>query len=585
MKASTLKLPLHLHWSKSRNIKIIEEFVVFLLALFLLANLAFLLYPKSKTLPFAKVANINVGYMDQQQIVDKFQAIEDDLKITINTQDSTRELNFSDLGITIDKQATAEVALGHRDNWYMPVASWWSNLSNTDSQPIFTVDEQKLASVADDLLGEFGEQSADATIFINDQGQVAITESSDGVKYNDVSIRSDITRQLSLNSQSIELKPSVVQPALTTEEASSIADEVNRLINTPLNITARGTVFTPTVAQKSGWVALGTDDQKSKFTYSIDSQAIGAYLGNIASQVNEATTPTIVDVVDGVETNRTDGQSAEQIDISASTNTVTAAFSDINTADVTLQTLTAPPQITYNSSYSPTNGGLYKLLEDWNKNNSGQFGIYVQELGGQGRSASYGGNDHYVTASTYKMFLAFAVLQQVDQGDMDLDDDSGLPGWTVKACIEEMIRQSTNPCAVALGDGLGWTNATNAVRAAGFSQTELNNNNGGAIPGHKWSTPYDEAQFFAKLSAGQLLSPASTSLLTGYLDTQVWKWGLTAGSPGSTVVEKVGWLSPYVNNAGIVYSPNGTYIVGIMSKWSNFTSIGNLSGEIYDYFN
>lgn len=585
MKTGALKLPLHLHWAKSKPLKALEEFGVFVLGLFVILNIVFLFYPSNRTLPFAKVANISVGNLTSQGVVNKFQSIESSLKVTIDTGETTQELNFNDLGITIDKEATAEIALQHRNKWYLPVASWWSNLSNQNSTPIFVVDEDKLEEVAEKLLKDFGEQSKNATVFINSLGQAEITTSKEGVKYNGDSIKSDITRQLGLSSQSIMLKPSVVAPALTTQEAEDLAEAVNGLLATNLSISAKGQLFTPSRTEKASWLIIATNQDKSNFTYTINDGELSSYINYIANQVDEQTTPTVINIVDGVESSRIDGQNAEKLKIDESINTIRGVFLDTSATTATLATYTAQPELNYNYSYSPTNAGLFKLLEDWDRNNPGNFGVYVQELGGQGRIGSFNGNKHFVTASTYKMFLAFAVLQQVDQGSIDLSDPSGLSGWTVKECIEEMIRQSTNPCAVALGDDLGWSNATNAVRAAGFSQTELNNFNGGAIPGHKWSTPYDEAQFFAKLTSGQLLSSSSTSLLVGYLDTQVWKWGLTAGSPGSRVVEKVGWLSPYINNAGIVYSPNATYLVGIMSTGSSFGAIGSLAGELYNYFN
>lgn len=101
---------------------------------------------------------------------------------------------------------------------------------------------------------------------------------------------------------------------------------------------------------------------------------------------------------------------------------------------------------------------------------SGDFSISVAELGGEGRQGSYQAGTSRVTASTYKLFVAYSVLIQVESGSMSWEDDV-TGGRDVAQCFHDMLALSDNPCPEALGPEIGWTTIYSDAAAVGAANT------------------------------------------------------------------------------------------------------------------
>ena len=67
-------------------------------------------------------------------------------------------------------------------------------------------------------------------------------------------------------------------------------------------------------------------------------------------------------------------------------------------------------------------------------------------------NAEVNGDRDFVTASTFKVFLAYAVMHKVETGELSMDSQTDM-GLTARSCIEEMILRSTNACAPSWPSG------------------------------------------------------------------------------------------------------------------------------------
>ncbi|HEU5187065.1 MAG TPA: serine hydrolase, partial [Candidatus Saccharimonadales bacterium] len=154
-------------------------------------------------------------------------------------------------------------------------------------------------------------------------------------------------------------------------------------------------------------------------------------------------------------------------------------------------------------------------------------------------------------------------------------------GWTVDACLTEMIVNSTNPCSVSFLNLMGWAETQRLVTEAGFTTTLIDN----GCCQEKHSTVRDETNFLLRLNAGTLLDAGGTERLLGMLKRQVWRSGIPSGVPRGTVVaDKVGFYAGYIHDVAIVYAPKGTYILGVMSYGGSNPSMAELSRRVYNFF-
>jgi len=201
--------------------------------------------------------------------------------------------------------------------------------------------------------------------------------------------------------------------------------------------------------------------------------------------------------------------------------------------------------------------------------------VSVIELGNKGRWANADGDKQYVAASTYKLFVAYAVIKKIEAGQMSWTDVIS-NGRSAEACFEAMIVVSDNPCAKAFGDKIGWLNVQNMMHDLGLTNTQLS--------GGLFTTTNDLAKYLQQLQNGSLLSASGTDRLISAMKRQVYRSGIPAGT-GLTVADKVGFIDSYLHDAAIVYGPKGPYILTIMTSGSSWSAISSVSGQINEYLN
>jgi beta-lactamase class A len=241
---------------------------------------------------------------------------------------------------------------------------------------------------------------------------------------------------------------------------------------------------------------------------------------------------------------------------------------------------------------SQTDQALNNLLTAWAGQQSFHTSIVVQELTGSKRTASFQATDSVVPASTYKIYVAYAVLHGIEQGKYSLTTPTD-DGNSIQTDLSNMILNSDNDAARTLGFLYGWKSINSLLTSQGLTGTNLYN----YVPpstqpvGDKHSTAQDLATILNKLSAGSLLNASHTQLLLNLMKQQHYRERVPAGVPSDVAVaDKPGWLSPadgeagYTqNDAAIVYGPKSTYIVVITTTGSSTSPLANLSRQIYNY--
>ncbi|MCH8561096.1 serine hydrolase [Nesterenkonia sp. DZ6] len=217
-------------------------------------------------------------------------------------------------------------------------------------------------------------------------------------------------------------------------------------------------------------------------------------------------------------------------------------------------------------------GDLDSYLDELVAFHPGDISISVAELGGQGRTGSSAGAESRVSASTYKVYVAYGILSRVESGEMDWDDP--IEGGRDRAtCFADMISVSDNPCADAFRGELGWEGLRDIAADTGGPATDF-------IPAYARSSANDLTAFMTRLESGSLdISAEGRSRLLDALESNIFRDGIDAGSSGS-VLNKVGFIDGYLNDTAIVRHPEGTYVLSIMSDGSDWDSISTFTRDV-----
>lgn len=217
-------------------------------------------------------------------------------------------------------------------------------------------------------------------------------------------------------------------------------------------------------------------------------------------------------------------------------------------------------------------------------------------------------NEHrtYDSGSLYKLWVMAEVFEQINQGrlkensDLIVDVESlnkkfdiateaaelteGELDFTIGSALRQMITISHNYAALALTSKVRLSAVGNFLSNFGFKESKVGTGN--SLP---TTTAYDTALFLEKLFKGELADPLSTEKMLDLLKAQQLNDKLPKYLPESVLIaHKTGELGLFSHDAGIVYTPNGEYIIVVLSK-SNYPPgaeerIAEISRAVYEYF-
>ena len=181
----------------------------------------------------------------------------------------------------------------------------------------------------------------------------------------------------------------------------------------------------------------------------------------------------------------------------------------------------------------------------------------------------------FTSASLYKLFLTYAILEQVDAGLLSLQDQMA-DGATIDDYLTSTITVSANEPAKELAHLIGWENIETFIHEKGFVSTSFNpylEYDGIYYNGDLETTPAEVAFLLERLLEGELLSEASTKYFLGLLGNQQLVYALNTGlSSDVTFAHKTGLLDDVSHDAGILSMDGQNYIVAVLTDgWLNAT--------------
>lgn len=208
----------------------------------------------------------------------------------------------------------------------------------------------------------------------------------------------------------------------------------------------------------------------------------------------------------------------------------------------------------------------------------GRIGAVVRDLNTGATLFSINGNQRFVPASTYKLFVAYTVLNAIDAGKTSWN--ANIAGDTNKNCMFDMIVYSANECAEAWLWHFGYEKVEKDARSIHAANTTFAEN---ALE----TTPSDLAVFLQGLYDDSLLSSDSKEHLLTLMKKQERRDGIPAGLKESAtselvVADKIGNLDGMIRDAAIVYAPEGDFVMVIMiDGYDDFSNIAKAAEVIY----
>lgn len=530
-----------------------------------------------RVMPFTKIGGISYGWQAKATARERLADLHNNAKLTMSVEGQAVQLDANTAGVRLLVDDTlAQSTSGWRQ---IPLVNLVSNLLY-GYKPLYSVDQVQLALSLKAVIPQMKLEPKEAAVIIpQDLNQgVEVVPATAGQLLDPEVAAEQVAYSAQDNVFALKILPNSLEPKWRTEDYVAFLPQLEAARKTSLTIQAGDQQITITGADLQPLLAVDTDG--ARLAVKINETALVEYLTARSGQFYASPVSTRITLRDGVEIARQDGTPGKELDTVKTAEIIASAYRQgVMIGEAVFAVV--DPAIMYNKTYSNSDQGLFKLIEDFAKTHKGTYRVAAVELEGPGhRSAFYEADESIITASTYKVFVAYAAMLKVEAGEWTLNSPTSL--GTLDRCITDMIVVSDNACAMAIQDKLGWKWLDSFLNDKGFKDTKLNNSMGG----DKFSTARDEMTLLTGLYNTELINQTSRDYLFGLMGKQIYRQGIVAGSGGSLVADKVGFLDDLYHDMGIVYGPKSTYALVIMTQGAGgFQNIRLLSQLIYDYYN
>lgn len=541
------------------------------LAIFLFVVIAAqLLYPAGRLLPSVEVAGHHVGGQSTVAASRDLTSAYSRATIAVKTDKKTFTKRLAEVGIDVDTWSAARAAARYTLTERLIPFSSVAIMLHRDTPMHAHFDDERLRYFSQQVEKDGFVPAVNASVMVKN-GKVVLVPAEPSKAYPVSRVSNALKATEFLPKTEVRLSPKTAQASRTDDEVKGVLNEAQKAVNTPLTLVLGSEKIHVEKAVIGSWLDFPEEQATMSLRLGLKTDAVKTYLESIQGKIYKAPGTTRVQIIDGREVGRTTGEAGRGIDMDKTVAALDGALKKGEKTNLTVPIAELPAKLVYDRKYSNGDAGLTALLADLA--GSRGFGISVMEIGG--RSANVNGNKQFVAASTYKLFVAYALFKEIEAGRMSWSDPI-YGDKNADSCFYVMIHNSDNPCAKAFGDKIGWQNIENQMHALGLTSTELSPS--------PCTTANDLSLFLYRLENGSLVSAADRTKLLDVMKGQIYRAGIPAGTK-LTVANKVGFIDSYIHDAGIVYGARGPYVLVIMTSGSSWSQIADAAAQINTFLN
>lgn len=271
---------------RGRRALLVLGAVVTALALVLVGgSFAYAQQYEGKALPGTTVLGQDVAGKSAEQIRQLVAERADAVKVTVTAGEQTREASLSDLGVTVDADATAAQAAAHDGDVVSVLRSTFDG--ERPVQPVVSVDRSATADYAASLVPADRTAPADAQVVYDEEdGTWSMIPGHAGQGIDTAAFADAVEEQApALESFALDQPISETQPALTDAKAQGAVDRITASLDQPMKVTAPdGTAFEVSKKTRSSWLAVGPNEANDDFALAVDDTAVSEWVAGKAEK-------------------------------------------------------------------------------------------------------------------------------------------------------------------------------------------------------------------------------------------------------------------------------------------------------------
>ena len=242
-----------------------------------------------RAVPGTTVAGTDVSGKSRQEIVATIEERAKNTKVGISG-DVTASASLTDLGTTVDAQATADAVMARGDTLGEKLRALVSR-GKSEVPVVSTTDKTKVSGYATSLIPEDRAKARNATVILSEDGTTFTTTSSAKGSSLDANALAQAAQKAatSLDSSSISLKITDAAPKVSDSDAQKVADTANSWVSQDVTITMGEDSYTAENTDKASWIKI-TNSTESAPTIAVDSSKVSQW---VKSQAEEASSEPV----------------------------------------------------------------------------------------------------------------------------------------------------------------------------------------------------------------------------------------------------------------------------------------------------
>jgi beta-lactamase class A len=528
-----------------------------------------LAYPSNKVLPSVEVANQEVGGLSTGEAAKTLERRFEKADIKVSTEDKSFSKTLVQMGAAIDSTTSAKEAADYPFlQRIIPFSSVYIML-NRNVNATMQFDDEHLQNFAKEVSKDGYVRAVNAAVVVKG-GKAELVPAKPSKEYAVKEVEASLRAARFTPHTTVALEPKIKEAVRTDDEVKTVLKDAQRAVDMHLTVELNKEKLTVSKETIGSWLDFEEDTKTKNLQLGVKSDGVKKYLESIQSKVYKAPGTTKVTLTDGKEVGRTNGANGRGIDMDKAIKSLADAVKKGDEATIEVPIADIPPKIVYERKYSSV--GLSALLASITSSKS-NYAVSVIDLS-TGRSANSNGSKQYVAASTYKLFVAYAVIKEVEAGRMSWTGT--INGQTVASCFDKMIVVSDNACPKAFAARIGWQAIEDQAHAIGMSQATQ-------LTPSPYTTASDLALFLSKVQNGSIVSGASRDRLLDAMRRQSYtRAGIPAGT-GVATADKVGDVDGYKHDAAIVYGPKGPYVLVVMTSGGSWSGIASAARQVHSF--
>lgn len=529
------------------------------------------LYPAGEALPRARLNGQAVGGAPYDELVERIKTSFQDAKAEVKAGDKSKAITLSDIGATAEAETMAKDMLHYP--WWQRIIPLSLFIKAPEAKELkVTLSNQPLEEAAKGLSEELSIPAENAKLTIA-EGKLATTLAKPGQKVAAETVKDTLSNaDFRFGTTTINIAAEEQAPAITDDDIAAIRAQAEEILKRQIVIVAEdGREFKAEPTDITSWLTVAVSDQNQP-ELTTNPEQLAAYINRLNGEVGTPPGTATANMVDGEEISRTSAPSGLAIASDELQEGIKKALFDTTAPQrLAIRMVVVPPNVRYERSYTSSQKGLGAYVDY--VASSENIRLAVSQVGGKGWSARGRADEQTVSASTYKLYVAYMLFKQIADGKLQwgsrvLDTDAA-------GCLERMIVVSDNACAEEFIRMFEGKRINEYLYSNGISRkTSLIAEDGVAR-----TTAADLEKMLRGIEDGSMIGGSDRSRLLGLMERQRYRSGVPAGSSGE-VYDKVGFLWDYLNDAAIVRHPKGTYVIAVMSKGASWQKIAEITRQV-----